>query len=172
MAGSFSSSASDGLAGMAFPALSQLGGNPFFQTMVAQGKLTAPVFSFRLATSGSELYLGGTNSAHYSGTITYTPGPFGPLKQALPLATPSDTSSRFIVTQAQYWTVSLGGVSVNGSPVGISSKTAIIDSGTTLACEYILLKSDSENQRLKIHEHHRWKHCRRRRCLGPGPRIW
>ena len=29
------------------------------------------MFGFKLASSGSELYLGGTNSAHYSGSIEY-----------------------------------------------------------------------------------------------------
>lgn len=31
------------------------------------------MFSFKIATSGSELYLGGANPAKYKGAINYTP---------------------------------------------------------------------------------------------------
>ena len=63
----------DGLLGMAFKSLSDYNANPLFQSLVAQGKTTSSVFSFKLASSGSELYIGGKNSNLYTGSITYTP---------------------------------------------------------------------------------------------------
>ena len=63
----------DGLLGMAFKSLSDYKANPLFQSLAAQGKTSSSVFSFKLASSGSELYLGGKNSNLYTGSITYTP---------------------------------------------------------------------------------------------------
>jgi cathepsin D len=51
----------DGLLGMAFPSISALEANPVVHTMIAQGQLDASVFSFKLAASGSELFMGGSN---------------------------------------------------------------------------------------------------------------
>lgn len=39
--------------------------------LASQNKMEQPVFSFRLAKQGSELYIGGTNKAKYSGEIEY-----------------------------------------------------------------------------------------------------
>ncbi|KAF8553164.1 acid protease [Imleria badia] len=63
----------DGLMGMAFQSISAYNATPVFQSMVSQGQADAPVFSFKLAASGSELYLGGANSALYTGDFAYTP---------------------------------------------------------------------------------------------------
>lgn len=63
----------DGLMGMGFQSLSTYNASPVFQSIVSQGQADAPVFSFKLATNGSELYLGGANSALYTGGFTYTP---------------------------------------------------------------------------------------------------
>ena len=63
----------DGLMGMAFPSLSAYPADPVFQSLVSQNQMDESVFSFKLATSGSELYLGGANSALYTGGFTYTP---------------------------------------------------------------------------------------------------
>jgi cathepsin D len=35
------------------------------------GVVTSPVFSFKLSSSGSELYLGGTNNKLYTGDLTW-----------------------------------------------------------------------------------------------------
>lgn len=59
--------------GMAFQSISAYNATPVFQTMVSRGQADVPVFSFKLAASGSELYLGGANSALYTGNFTYTP---------------------------------------------------------------------------------------------------
>ncbi|PWN49263.1 acid protease [Violaceomyces palustris] len=66
---------SQGISGMAFPALATFGSNypPYFYSLKNQGKLNAGVFAFDLDYSGSELYLGGTDSSKYTGSITYFP---------------------------------------------------------------------------------------------------
>lgn len=56
--------------GMAFPQISDFGANPVFQTLVAQRKTTVSEFAFKLATSGSELFLGGVNSNLFTGAFT------------------------------------------------------------------------------------------------------
>ncbi|KAA1475522.1 acid protease [Dentipellis sp. KUC8613] len=97
----------DGLMGMAFESLSDYKANPPFQSFIAQGQVTDSVFGFKFAESGSELYLGGTNSDLYTGSFTWVP-----------------------VTEAAYWQVQLGGLAVNGKSA-LRSTAAIIDTGTT-----------------------------------------
>ncbi|KAH8923790.1 acid protease [Atractiella rhizophila] len=102
----FADEVEDGLLGMAFQSLSEIGQPTFFQNLVSQGKVSTGSFGFRLATSGSELYLGGADTAKYSGSISYTP-----------------------LTSASYWATS-GSALVNGATA--VSTTMIIDTGTTL----------------------------------------
>ncbi|KAI5476902.1 aspartic-type endopeptidase [Pseudohyphozyma bogoriensis] len=102
----FKSGVQDGILGMGYQSLSNLRAPPFFQSLVAQKKVASSIFSFRLTTTGSELYLGGVNSAKYTGAITYTP-----------------------VTQQAYWMVS-GSVNI-GSTVAAANQNLIIDTGTT-----------------------------------------
>lgn len=68
---SFQKLPSDGLMGLAFPSLSAYGASPFFNTLISNGAVDAGVFSFYLASSGSELFLGGSDSSKYSGSITW-----------------------------------------------------------------------------------------------------
>ncbi|KAH9031554.1 acid protease [Lactarius hengduanensis] len=96
----------DGLLGMGYESLSSYGASPVFKSLVSQGRISTPVFSFYLAQSGSELYIGGTNQAHYTGTFTYMP-----------------------VTTQGYWQGSFDGISVNGKTV-VRREGAIIDTGT------------------------------------------
>ncbi|KAF9490544.1 acid protease [Pleurotus eryngii] len=98
----------DGLMGMAFPQISEFGANPVFQTLVAQGKTTASEFAFKLATSGSELFLGGVNSNLFTGAFTQNR-----------------------VTSVGFWQIALGSANVNGAAV-VSGGQAIVDTGTTL----------------------------------------
>ncbi|KAH9984826.1 aspartic peptidase domain-containing protein [Russula vinacea] len=49
----------DGLMGMGFPSISVYQASPVFQTLISEGKLASPVFGIKLASSGSELFLGG-----------------------------------------------------------------------------------------------------------------
>ncbi|KAI0315028.1 acid protease [Amylostereum chailletii] len=97
----------DGLLGMAFPALSVYDAAPFFQTLIAEGAVDSAVFAFKLAENGSELFLGGTNAALYSGNFTYVP-----------------------VTQQAYWQVDVDGFDVDGQNV-VRPSTAVVDTGTT-----------------------------------------
>lgn len=76
--------------------------------MINQGAVNSPVFSFALSQSGAELYLGGANTAKYTGAITYTP-----------------------VTQQAYWTVTQNAATVGGKQV-VASRGSVIDTGTTL----------------------------------------
>ncbi|KAG8901352.1 hypothetical protein FRC00_007698 [Tulasnella sp. 408] len=67
---------SAGIMGLGFTANAQSGATPFFINLVNQGSLASNVFSFYLSrggSSGSELCLGCTNSAKYTGCTTYYP---------------------------------------------------------------------------------------------------
>ena len=57
--------------GMAFKAISTYQANPVFQTLISQGSVANRVFAFKLARTGSELYIGGTNSNLYTPPISY-----------------------------------------------------------------------------------------------------
>lgn len=101
----------DGLVGLGFQSISVYNQPPLFQNLASSGQLDSSVFSFKLSSSDSELFLGGTNDALYSGDITYTD-----------------------VTQEGYWQVQMDSLSLaSDSTMQISGSTAsIIDSGTTL----------------------------------------
>jgi cathepsin D len=58
---------------MAYDTLSNYGASPVFQTLASEGLVSTLVFSFYLAESGSELYIGGMNQDHYTGSFTYMP---------------------------------------------------------------------------------------------------
>ncbi|KAI0366743.1 protease [Pilatotrama ljubarskyi] len=104
----FGSEARDGLLGMAFPAISNLRQSPFFNTAKTQGAVKSGVFGFKLAKSGSELYLGGTNTKLYTGAIEYHQ-----------------------VTGSGFWQVP-GASLLLGSTTVLSGFQTIIDSGTTI----------------------------------------
>ncbi|KIJ58919.1 hypothetical protein HYDPIDRAFT_118958 [Hydnomerulius pinastri MD-312] len=93
---------------MAFKSSSDYNANPVFQTLVADGKTDNSVLTFKLASSGSELYIGRTNCDLYTGDFTYVD-----------------------VAQEGYWEVNMDGVVVNGKTVLISIDS-IIDTGTTI----------------------------------------
>ncbi|BGP53284.1 hypothetical protein JCM8202v2_000843 [Rhodotorula sphaerocarpa] len=107
--GTLANSVTEGLCGMAYPTIASLEVSPFFNTLVDEGHVAAPVFSFRLsAQSGvSELYLGGLDSSKYvAGTTQWTP-----------------------VIDKAYW-ATRAQILVNGQAVG--QLNALIDSGTSL----------------------------------------
>ena len=83
--------------------------NPFFNTAIDQDAVSEGVFGFKLASSGSELYLGGTNSDLYSGSLEYHD---------------VDTSTGF-------WQIT-GAKAYVGSTTANSGFETIIDSGTTI----------------------------------------
>ena len=59
--------------GMAFQSIAVFNTSPPFRTLVSEGAEKEPVFSFKLATSGSELFLGGVNTQLFTGKITWGP---------------------------------------------------------------------------------------------------
>jgi hypothetical protein len=97
----------DGLLGLAFKSLSDFNGEPFFDNLVKQRKLSEQVFALNLKPGRGELTLGGLNSAAFTGKPTYTP-----------------------VIKAAWWTVKLDAMTLSGSRM-FTNRRAIIDSGTT-----------------------------------------
>lgn len=59
--------------GLAFQSISRFNAPPVFQTLISDRVLTSQVFGIKLAASGSELFLGGTNSKLYTGSFTWVP---------------------------------------------------------------------------------------------------
>jgi len=109
LSSSFANDPIDGILGMAFPAISNLSANPFFVTAFDQGAMPTNEFGFYLSSSGSELFLGGTNTDLYNGAIEYHN---------------LDSSSGF-------WQIGGANAVVNGA-ITSSGFDTIIDSGTTL----------------------------------------
>ena len=109
LSSSFSGDPIDGILGLAWPAISNLGHDPFFFTAVDQGVVDQGVFGFKLASSGSELFIGGTNENLYTGDIEY-----------------HDLSS-----SNGFWQIGGASVTVNGKTEGSDFDT-IIDSGSTI----------------------------------------
>jgi cathepsin D len=95
--------------GLAFPAISNLNENPFFVTANDAGATDANQFGFYLASTGSELYLGGTNDAKYSGDIEFN-----------------------AVDSSQGFWQATGAKAKVGSTSAVTGFDTIIDSGTTL----------------------------------------
>ncbi|KAJ7703925.1 acid protease [Mycena rosella] len=110
MSANFASRPVDGLLGMAFPAISNLGQNPFFITAHAARSVKANQFSFYLASTGSELYLGGANKHLYTGDIEY----------------------HTIDSSSGLWQVIGAKAKVGGTIVVNGKFQTIIDTGTTL----------------------------------------
>jgi len=102
---------SDGVMGMAFESLSVYNANPTFLTLISEGAVTSPVFGFKFAGSGSELFIGGVNPALYSGEFTWVP-----------------------LSVVGFWQASFDKATVTVAviPLEVVGKTAAIyDSGTT-----------------------------------------
>jgi len=57
--------------GLAFQSISKFHASPVFQTLISEGVVTSQVFGLKLASSGSELFLGGVNSALFTGDFTW-----------------------------------------------------------------------------------------------------
>ena len=112
----FSDSDADGLLGMGFSEIVNSRFVTFFESLIAQNKVTIQEFAFYLGRAASstgqksELTLGGRDTSKFSGTITQVP-----------------------VTKRGYWQVALDSVNVNGKSAGATTKgQAAIDTGTTL----------------------------------------
>ncbi|KAF9805835.1 hypothetical protein IEO21_08924 [Rhodonia placenta] len=113
-----------GILGLAFQGLSVTQSVPFWQALISAGQLSNPEMSFYLARDDNDAFasydnyggvftLGGTDSSLFIGDIDY----------------------QDLVGSPLYWTLSVSGVTVQGSPVSITtgdSALAAIDTGTTL----------------------------------------
>lgn len=107
-ASGFSSEKYDGLMGLAFKSISKFGADSVFHTLVSQGAVPEPVFAFKLASFGSELRVGGVNSALHQGSFTYTP-----------------------VIKEGAWQITGDAIEIDGKEV-VNAFPAIVDSGTSL----------------------------------------
>jgi hypothetical protein len=59
--------------GMGFQSISDYNAPPPVQNLISEGKLTSPMFGFKFASSGSELFLGGVNPAYNNAKFTWVP---------------------------------------------------------------------------------------------------
>jgi len=101
----------DGILGLGFGSISVDNLTTVFSNMVEQKVVDAPVFGFYLSgTSGSdgEMTLGGIDSNHYTGDITYVD-----------------------LTQESYWETKLDSLVVNGTRM-TSATAVILDTGTSI----------------------------------------
>ncbi|KAG8860927.1 Type I transmembrane sorting receptor [Tulasnella sp. 330] len=115
--GGFGSGPNAGLLGLGFPANAETGATPWFINAANEGLLTSNIFSFYMArngASGSELCIGCTDSAKFSGSITY-----------YPLSTAATSGTQY------YWNIVSAGFTYN-SGTSSGAFSAVIDSGTTL----------------------------------------
>lgn len=100
----------DSILGLGFPALSNLGRTPFFNSAKAQGSVLNEKFGFFLASENSELHLGDYNASHYTGALE---------------AHTVDSAS------LGFWQIT-GAKALIGSTTVVSGFKTIIDSGTTI----------------------------------------
>jgi len=101
----------DGILGMAFQSISVDNVPTVFGQLVQEKLVTSPVFAFYLpSTSGAigELTIGGIDSKHYTGTLSYVP-----------------------LSHETYWQINLGGITVNGKSATTATQ-AVLDTGTSL----------------------------------------
>jgi len=101
----------DGILGLAFPVLSVMKVPTVFENLYTQKLIPENQFAFYLGNSdkdAGELVLGGSDPAHYSGSLTWVP-----------------------LKSATYWEITMGGLTVAGTSYG-ANNNAIVDSGTSL----------------------------------------
>lgn len=101
----------DGILGMAFQSISVDNIVPPFESLYRQGLVDSNVFGFYLgATDGAkgELTLGGTDPAHYSGSLTYVP-----------------------LISETYWEAELTSFTYNGKSITTATKV-VLDTGTSI----------------------------------------
>jgi hypothetical protein len=116
--------APDGILGLAFPSYSHFRGkSPLFHTLYNEGKLSQPVFSLRLSSPGGELYIGGTNQAHYiHNTLIFTP-------VIRPVSVNARRYGCILRFPFQgFWELKIDNIQVNGHIV-LTDVAAVIDTG-------------------------------------------
>lgn len=102
----------DGILGLAFPVLSVNNVPTAFQNVVAQKLVDTAQFAFYLGnsdTESGELVLGGADSNHYTGDITWVN-----------------------LYSATYWEIQIGGLVVGTTSFVSTPTKAIVDSGTSI----------------------------------------
>ncbi|KAK8738054.1 hypothetical protein OTU49_004380 [Cherax quadricarinatus] len=105
----------DGILGMAFTEISVMGIPTVFDTMLVQGAVTQPIFSFYLnhdmsSTLGGELVLGGSDPNHYEGEFQYVP-----------------------VSRVGYWQITIDEIKLGGEAKSFCNPCeGIVDTGTSL----------------------------------------
>jgi len=102
----------DGILGLAYDRISVNGIVPPFYSLIDQGLLDEPVFSFRIGSSeedAGEATFGGVDTSAYSGKIDYVP-----------------------VRRKAYWEVELEKVSFGDDELVLENTGAAIDTGTSL----------------------------------------
>ncbi|EIW82660.1 acid protease [Coniophora puteana RWD-64-598 SS2] len=107
----FNNSPSDGLIGLAFSTIATSGKPTFFENLISENKVSAPLFSVsfeRQKEYGSEICFGCWDASQAAGPVSWVP-----------------------VTSKTYWAVSMDGMIVNQKTVP-TVLTGIIDTGTTL----------------------------------------
>ena len=59
--------------GMGFQSISDYDAPPLFEDLISEDVLTSPMFGFKFASSGSELFLGGVDPAYDIAKFTWVP---------------------------------------------------------------------------------------------------
>jgi hypothetical protein len=121
----------DGILGLAFPSLSGFHGqSPLLHTLFNEGKLSQPVFSLMLTSSGGELYVGGMNEALYThSTLVFTP-------VTDPVLVSANARRYGCILRLPFqglWALKIDSIKVNGMVV-LTDVTAVIDTG----CNFII----------------------------------
>lgn len=100
----------DGILGLAFPSISQLGHAPFFQTATQQQDIY-PSFGFYLASNNySALSLGGPDRTFFTGPI----------------------ETHYVSSPTGFWQIGNAYINVNGNRHVVGNFQTVIDSGTTI----------------------------------------
>lgn len=107
---STSTAASDGIIGMAYPAIASSGTDNYFTNLISQHSTLPNVFALQVCTNSGKLWLGGYDSSYITGPIQYTP----------------------IINQAWY-VVGINSMTIGSTTIGTGSAfgQTIVDSGTT-----------------------------------------
>jgi len=100
----------DGLLGMAFQSIANTGDSPVIMSLISQGKTTDSVYGVTLLDNGGELFIGGTDTTAFTGSLTNAP----------------------LITTPAFWEISVEGASVGTKKVVTTAQDAIVDTGTTL----------------------------------------
>ncbi|KAG9292775.1 hypothetical protein G9A89_006336 [Geosiphon pyriformis] len=116
MSEDFADAPFDGILGMALSQLSNQKAKTLFTLLVEQGAVKEPIFGFYLGRKddnteqNSQLTLGGIDSSLISGSPKFNK----------------------VINNVGFWEIAMDDATVNGKSLGFRSKTAIIDTGTSL----------------------------------------